>query len=769
VAWWTYPPGVDQPGPAATFLEDRDGVPLAALVAADGQWRVPLIHAQISPHLLDAIVAVEDSRFYAHRGVDWKSAAMAAWEDVRGMHVRRGASTITMQLQRLREPRRRSLFGKFEQAVRAEQIEKRAGKQEILDEYVNRAPFGGNLVGAGAASWRYFGRPCAQLSLGEAALLAGIPQSPNRLRPDRFGQAALARRNHVLDRMLATGMIDQRQHDEACGEPVVAAWHRLPQERENFASADGAMPALVRLATGHAGTTMRTTIDAAVQHQAELAAADQLRRLESSGVSAGAIVVLDTQTSQCLAAVSLGRDAEALDLTRRARSTGSALKPFIYAAAFEAGVCSPATVLEDSPAAWAGYMPADYDRQFRGSMTAAEALAQSRNIPAMLVLAKVGVEPATGVMDAAGLRTLARSPGRYGLSLAIGGAEASPMELAQAYAMLGRGGTAREVTMILPQRSDSIERVAEIEPPGHSTISSGTGATQQDSAVLTPSPRTPGEGRGEGSRRFGSAERPRVGARNVRQSRTYVMPLTLTLSRRTGRGDQTDGAPSVRTDNPTRCLTAAACWQTLGAISAAERTADVCPEAARFHVAWKTGTSSGHRDAWCAAVTRRHTVVVWMGNAGGQGSAALVGAEAAAPLALRLIASLGAGDPDPSPWPVIPEPAPARFPSHRVMDRAPRPFPGGTLTLVSPVSGQQFLVDPAVPPDRQRVLLKALVKNDHPGSGADSRTLWWFVDNQPVGTADPAAQLWWPPTPGAHEVRVVDAQGHAATAQIVVK
>ncbi|MDB5301684.1 MAG: Penicillin-binding protein, partial [Phycisphaerales bacterium] len=697
VAWWPYPPGIGQPAQAATFLEDRDGVPLAALVAADGQWRIRLKDSDVSPHLLNAIVAVEDGRFYAHHGVDWKSAGMAAWEDVRGLRVRRGASTITMQLQRLREPRPRTFFNKFEQAVRAAQIEKESGKREILVEYVNRAPFGGNLVGAGAASWRYFGRPCAQLSLGEAALLAGIPQSPNRLRPDRFPQAALARRNHVLDRMLAMGMIDTRQHDEACGEPIVVAWHRLPQDRTNAAAADGALPALVRVGGDRAGTTVRTTIDAGVQHQVAQAAAEQLRRLESSGVSAAAVVVLDTQSAQCLAALSLGRDAEAVDLTRRPRSTGSALKPFIYAEAFEAGVCSPGAVLEDSPTAWAGYMPADYDREFRGSMTAAEALAQSRNIPAMLVLAKVGVEPATGTMEAAGLRTLARSPGRYGLSLAIGGAEAAPMELAQAYAMLARGGTTREVTMILPQRSD----------------------------------------------------------------------LTLTLSRRTGRGDQADCAPSSRTDTTSRCLSATACWQTLGAISGAERTADVCPEAVRFHVAWKTGTSSGHRDAWCAAVTRRHTVVVWLGNASGQGSPALVGAEAAAPLVLRLIASLGAGGPDLEPWPVVPEPA--QLSSKRATDKNARPFVGGTLTLVSPVSGQQFLIDSAAPPDRQRVLLKAMLKTDRPGTGGDSRTLWWFVDNQPVGVADPAAQLWWPPTPGAHEVRVIDAQGHAATAQIVVK
>jgi penicillin-binding protein 1C len=249
VAWWPYPVGVDTSHTSSTFVEDRSSVPLAALAAHDGQWRLQLRDEQINPHLLDAIVAVEDSRFYAHAGVDWRSVAMAAWEDLRGLRIRRGASTLTMQVQRLRDPKPRTFFNKFEQAVRAAQMEKVAGKREILVEYVNRAPFGGNLVGAGAASWRYFGRSCSQLSLGEAALLAGLPQSPNRLRPDRYPQRAMNRRNHVLDRMLALGMIDQKQHDEGCREAVGATWRALPQDRDNPApSADGAMPTLAWLA-----------------------------------------------------------------------------------------------------------------------------------------------------------------------------------------------------------------------------------------------------------------------------------------------------------------------------------------------------------------------------------------------------------------------------------------------------------------------------------------------------------------------------------------
>jgi penicillin-binding protein 1C len=720
VAWWPYPAGIGAPSAASTFIDDRNGIPLAAFVAGDGQWRIALREDQISPHLLNAIVAVEDSRFNAHHGVDWRSAAMAAWEDVRGMKIRRGASTLTMQVQRLRDPKPRTFFNKFEQAVRAAQIEKRLSKKQILVEYVNRAPFGGNLVGAGAASWRYFGRPCAQLSLGEAALLAGLPQSPNRLRPDRHPKQAVERRNHVLDRMLALSMIDQRQHDEASAEPLGASWRPLPQDRSaTTPTADGAMPTLAWLAGGHRGAALQTTLDAPSLRQTAQAAAEHLAKLESSGVSAAAVVVLDTQTSQCLAAVSLSKSNDGVDLTRRPRSTGSTLKPFIYAAAFEAGIISPDSVLEDSPVAWAGYEPADYDHKFRGSITAAEALAESRNIPAMLVLAKVGVEPAVGVMEAAGLKTLARSPQRYGLSLAIGGAEATPMEIAQAYAMLGRGGAAREVEFC---QNDGLNSA---------------------SAAPVPSPLYSGE---------------RVGVRGhfgeLRKSTQDPSPQPSPLS--TGEREL-EGIRSQQ--SLSSALIPSACWQTLTALSGVDRTAAICPAAAKLSAAWKTGTSNGHRDAWCAAVTRRRTVIVWLGNAGGQASPALVGAEAAAPLALRLIATLDPGPADA--WPIAPSHPDEKQADHRLAITS--------LALVSPTQGQQFVLDPDSPRDNQRVLLKASLHVSKPGSGGESRTLWWFVDNEPIGVGDSSSQLWWPPTPGSHEVRVIDAHGHAAVARVSVR
>jgi penicillin-binding protein 1C len=674
VMWWVYPSSVDRPPAASLLIEDRTHVELAALASDEHQWHIPLVENQINPHLLKAIVAVEDSRFYQHHGVDWTSVLAAMWQDMSHLSARRGASTLTMQLYRLRDPAPRTFAGKITQAIRAEQLEQRESKRQILIDYVNRAPFGGNLVGAGAASWRYFGKPCKSLSLGQAALLAGLPQSPNRLRPDRYPQRALARRNHVLDRMLACGMIAPNQRDEAAAEPIGATWRPLPQDRvaDDLPPADGALPALLKLTPSRNNGIVRTTLDAVTQRQAALAAQEHLRSWRSSGISAAAVVVLDTQTSQCLATVSLGSADGSIDLAERPRSTGSVLKPLIYAAAFDAGIVTPESVLLDSPTAWPGYQPADYDRSFRGPLTAAEALAQSRNIPALVVLSKVGIEPAIGVMDACGLHGLARHPNRYGLSLAIGGAEASPMEVAEAYATLGRGGITRPVTCTI------------------------------------------------GEHRLGG---------------------------------ETSGTAS-QTESARRSLGERACWQALNSIAAPTRTSAVWPEAAASHVAWKTGTSSGHRDAWCAAVTHRRTVVVWLGNVSGQGSPALIGQDAAAPLALQLIAMF---DPADEPWPIVASPKSSNL----------RPAVASSnstnLVMVCPVEGQQFVLTGDVPRSRQQVLLMASCGN----SASDN--LWWFVDGKPIGRGGNSKRTWWDPVIGAHEIRAVDCGGHTVRAHIFVR
>ncbi len=682
VRWWTYPADELGPPPASTWITDRNGATLAGFVGDDGSWCRPLSQQEISPHLIDAIVAVEDQRFYQHGGVDWQSAASAAWQDLLAMRYRRGASTLTMQLEHLRKPAPRSLINKLLQAIRADQIERQIDKQQIVVEYLNRAPFGGNLTGAGAASWRYFGKPCRDLSLGQAALLAGIPQSPLRFRPDRCPQAAINRRLHVLDRMRVCGMITQTQRDQAATEPIDAAWKPLPQDTP---AEIGLLPTLARLARDYPGQSIQTSIDSLIQRQATEAAENQLDLLYPSHVSAAAVVVLDTPTGQCLAAVSRAidrpRDAVDLDLTARPRSSGSTLKPFIYAAAFDAGICTPQTVLDDSPTSFAGYEPANYDRQFAGPMPAAAALAQSRNVPALVILSKLRVDRAIEVMNGCGLATLAKTPDRYGLSLAIGGAEVTPMELAEAYATLARGG-----------------------------LHHPSAITQTPVLRYTEEP--------------------------DRASKNPALRMT----------SQT-GVNRGQILRPWSCLLALQC------IAGSDRTRNVYGPATDLSPAWKTGTSSGHRDAWCAAVTPSRTVVVWLGNADGSGSDALVGQDAAAPLALRILTIVdrpNAGD-NFAPPPGFLASLPAKKPVTVSND----------LILLSPVDHQKIVVDPSLPPDQQRLPLRARI---HEGDDQ----LWWFVDGNWIGDCRSSEVFWWDPTPGPHEIRAVALSGSAAIAHVQI-
>jgi penicillin-binding protein 1C len=433
------------------------------------------------------------------------------------------------------------------------------------------------------------------------------------------------------------------------------------------------MPFLTEIARRHPAHAIRTTIDMKIQRRSAARAAQALHELAPSRISAAAVVVLDTPTADCLASVSLSLVSrwELLNLASSPRSSGSTLKPFIYAAAFGEGICAPQSILNDWPTAWHGYEPRDYDRKFSGPISAADALSQSRNVPAMRVLAKVGVDRVVLLLETAGLNTLSRDHIQYGLPLAIGGADVTPMELAEAYATLARGGVHRRATIL-----DSMESMA-----------------ASDAVVPNASPR-------------------------------------FTLA-----------------------LTPASCRAALNCLADQERTEQECPAAAALFPAWKTGTSSGHRDAWCAAVTPRRTVVVWLGNANGVGSDALVGQNVAAPLALEILSDVdpgGAGFAPPRSFRVYAKRGSTNF----VADSE-------SFSMITPTDDEEIVRDPSLPIDRQQVSLRA--------SGASTEHLWWFVDNDFVGKSDGDQPLWWSPTPGEHAVRVLADSGLSAVSHINVR
>jgi penicillin-binding protein 1C len=433
-------PDVDQllrAAPVSTVLLDREGNPIRYAPASSGDLapRVPL--AKIEPLLVRATIAAEDARFYRHGGVDLLAACRALWLNVTRGRIVSGASTITMQLARLLRPLPRSYYGKFREALLAIHLERKLGKEEILELYLNLAPYGGNARGVEAAARRWFGRAPDDLSLSEAALLAALPQSPGRLRPDRHPERARARRDWILDRMESLKMVETGAAREAGASAVQVSWNPLPLSAAHFGSW-----ALARVAPG---SRVRTTLDPALQAMAEEAVRARLRDLSPLGVEEGSALVVETASGRIRAMVGSGdftspRGGQ-VNGAAAPRSPGSLLKPFLYALAFERGIIAPDTVLEDSPRRFRdGYDPRNFSGGFAGRLPAREALARSLNVPAVEVLERVGVRPALERMRAFGLRGLRRAEGRSGLSLALGGVEVTLLELVEAYAALARLG-----------------------------------------------------------------------------------------------------------------------------------------------------------------------------------------------------------------------------------------------------------------------------------------------------------------------------------------
>jgi penicillin-binding protein 1C len=368
-----FPPDLSRLDRAGAEILDRNGRTLEMLPAAGGIWRLRTAADQVSPVFLDVLVRTEDRRFYDHGGVDPRAILRAVWQWARSGRVVSGGSTLTMQVARLLEPRPRTLRSKLVEAFRAVQLEERFSKRAILGIWLTLAPFGGNLEGVRAGSQAWFGKRPAALDRAEAALLVAIPRRPEGLRPDRHPDRALALRDRLL------GDDAGAERDEAL--PTA----RLPFPRH----AEPALRALVAASPQPDG--MVTTFDLPLQVAAERLVADRLARLPPR-VSI-AVLVADARSRAVLAAVSgdggPGR-AGSLDLTMASRSPGSALKPLLYGIAFQDGLVTPATPVSDLPRHFGGYAPENFDRSFAGTVTAAEALRRSLNLPAVALLDRIG-------------------------------------------------------------------------------------------------------------------------------------------------------------------------------------------------------------------------------------------------------------------------------------------------------------------------------------------------------------------------------------------
>ncbi|MFN3198942.1 MAG: penicillin-binding protein 1C [Bradymonadia bacterium] len=432
--------------PESLRIRDRHGQLLREAVNADGhraRW-TPL--NEISPLAIQATIAVEDHRFYAHDGVDPSAVIRAIKQNVSEGRIVSGASTLTMQLARLVKPHPRSFWNKMVEAFHARRIEQTLGKDEILEQYLNRAPYGSGAIGIEAASLRYFGKPSMHLSLAEAALVAGLPQGPGYLNPLRHPERAKNRQLTVLRRMLEEGLVSQQSHDRALNTPL--RYVQAPTQPMALHFTDAVIEqhrALMR-----DGGDFDTTLDLALQRDVEAMVRDHVAHLKDRGLTNAAVVVLDNDQCEVLAMVGSadywGSDDGAVNGAMALRQPGSTLKPFTYALAFEQGY-SPASIVPDVETWYEDptgqrYSPQNYHKTYLGPVMMGEALARSLNVTAIRTAQLVGAERLLDRLKAAGFDSLNESIDHYGLGITLGNGEVTLLELARAYAMFPRGGHA---------------------------------------------------------------------------------------------------------------------------------------------------------------------------------------------------------------------------------------------------------------------------------------------------------------------------------------
>ena len=587
---WRFPlPKARLHPPTSPIVLDRNGEWLRAFLADDGMWRitdskitenrtVPTAKQidSYSPLLHQAMLTSEDRWFYYHYGINPVSMATALYDNLKAGEVVRGGSTITMQLARLMDPKARNIPNKLIEMFRALQLEHAYSKSEILTFYFNMLPYGGNIVGTAAASRFYFNKPQHALSLGEAALLAAIPNSPEHLRPDRYPENARKAREKVLNRLLARRQISEQQWQDASQEPIPQKRYPLPFKAPHLSRM------LVKKNRQHrkhaTDNRIYTTIDAKVQETATRILREYLdaeRDPNSRGshsTSTGAIIVMDTQSRHVLGMVGshdfFDQNASGqINGTLAPRSPGSALKPFVYALSMEQGLITPETLLFDVPVTYAGYEPVNFDGKYNGYITARQALARSLNVPAVNLNARLKNVTLHAFLKQAGISTLAPAQ-KYGLSMVLGGCEVNLLELTTLYAGLANMGEFGSYQLTLPKNKG-----------------------QQKNVSLSENRST---------------------QRLFRKETSFIITEMLTNSQ----------LPINTVKNR----------------EAFERTMNL-PK-----IAWKTGTSYGHRDAWCIGYSPTLTIGVWLGNFDGKGTPMLSGTDAATPILFALFTALTGQD-----------------------------------------------------------------------------------------------------------------------------
>ncbi len=536
--------------PTSTILEDSTGILIGARIAEDGQWRFP-VSDSVPNKFEQCILQFEDQHFYAHPGVNPVSIFRAIRVNIKAGKVKQGGSTLTMQVARmLRNGQKRSLWQKILELFITFHLEINHSKKHIINMYASNAPFGGNVVGLDAASWRYYNRSPSQLSWAEMAALAVLPNAPSLIYPGKNEPILKAKRDRLLQKLYAKKVIDEQTFELAKLEELPGKPYRLPQYASHL---------LDRAHQLNHGQRTKSHISASLQKSVQSMVNDYVTKYAYNEVYNAAVILIEPATGNIISYIGNATNSKShgnsVDIIKAPRSTGSLLKPFLYSAMLSNGELLPKMLVADIPTYFSGYSPKNFYMTFDGAVKADEALFRSLNVPFVRLLRQHGMERFHYHLKSMGMNSLVFPSSHYGLSLILGGAEGKLIEMASMYAGMAR-------------RLNNYNK---------------DGLYNTDDFFVSPY----------------FNETPKylaVSQDNLRASAVYETFQALTEVNR----------PISRTG-----------WKSFGSSR---------------KIAWKTGTSFGNKDAWAIGVTPNYIVGVWVGNADGEGRAALTGSGFAAPI-----------------------------------------------------------------------------------------------------------------------------------------
>ena len=415
--------------PTSTVIVSKEGELLGALIAKDGQWRFPQ-NDEVPEKFEKCVTNFEDEYFYWHPGFNPISIGKALWQNYKAKEVVRGGSTITQQVIRLsRDGTPRTYFEKIKELVLASRLEFRASKNEILSYWSSNAPFGGNVVGLEAASWRYYNREPSQLSWAESATLAVLPNAPRLIYPGKNQQKLLAKRNRLLKKLLGKEIIDSLTFRLSILEELPQKAFPIPQIAPHL---------LQKVHKENSGKYSVTSLQKSLQISSNEIVKNYYLALKENQIHNIGVLILDVKTKKVLSyvgntptSIEHQKDVDVID---KPRSTGSILKPFLYASLLDSGDLLPEAMVADVPTNYGSYQPENFNKKYAGAISAKMALAQSLNVPTVRMLQRFGLDTFHDYLMRLQLKDIKENPNYYGLTLALGGAESNLWDLCKSYA-----------------------------------------------------------------------------------------------------------------------------------------------------------------------------------------------------------------------------------------------------------------------------------------------------------------------------------------------